>query len=70
MEREEREQIKQLAREIAMQVINDYNANHNKPIKPKSEETAPDLKDKARELLKKCDQKYQKNVLDKLVDND
>lgn len=70
MNREEREEMKLLAKQIAMQVINDYNTNHSKPIKSKGEETAPDLKDKARELLKKCDQKYQKNVLDKLVDND
>ena len=63
MEREEREQIKQLAREIAMQVINDYNANHNKPIKPKSEETAPDLKDRVRALNKK----YQEHIQKKLV---
>ena len=63
MEREEREQIKQLAREIAMQVINDYNANHNKPIKPKSEETAPDLKDRVKALNKK----YQEYIQKKLV---
>ena len=63
MEREEREQIKQLAREIAMQVINDYNANHNKPIKPKSEETGPDLKDRVKALNKK----YQEHIQKKLV---
>ena len=63
MEREEREQIKQLAREIAMQVINDYNANHNKPIKPKSAATAPDLKDRVKALNKK----YQEHIQKKLV---
>ena len=58
-----REEIKQ----IAIEVIKDFMARQQKKVAPT---TAPDLKDKARELLKKCDQKYQKNVLDKLVDND
>lgn len=56
-----------MVKRIAYEVINDYIAKHNKKVAPTN---VPDLKEKARELLKKCDQKYQKNVLDKLVDND
>ena len=59
----DRETVKQ----IAYEVINDYMAKHQKKIAPAN---VPDHKEKAKELLKKCDQKYQKNVLDKLVDND
>lgn len=58
---------REMVKRIAYEVVNDYIAKHNKKVAPA---TVPDLKDKARELLKKCDQKYQKNVLDKLVDND
>lgn len=58
---------REMVKRIAYEVINDYIAKHNKKVAPTN---VPDLKEKARELLKKCDQKYQKNVLDKLVDND
>lgn len=58
---------REIVKQIAYEVIHDYMAKHQKKIAP---ENVPDHKEKAKELLKKCDQKYQKNVLDKLVDND
>jgi len=57
---------REIVKQIAYDVINDYMAKHQKKVAPA---TAPDLKNKARELLKKCDKNYQKNVLDKLIDN-
>lgn len=58
---------KELVKQIALEVINDYMAKQKKePVAPA---TTPSLKDKARELLKKCDQNYQKNISNKLIDN-
>ena len=68
MEKEEREEMKLLAKQIAMQVISDYNANHSKQIKPKGEETAPDLKDRAKALSKKYREHIQKKLVNGLED--
>ncbi len=56
-----------MVKRIAYEVINDYMAKHNKKVAPAN---VPDHKEKAKELLKKCDQNYQKNISDKLIDND
>ena len=56
-----------MVKRIAYEVINDYMAKHHKKVAPA---TVPDHKEKARELLKKCDQNYQKNISNKLIDND
>ena len=58
---------REMVKRIAYEVINDYMAKHNKKVAPT---TVPDHKEKARELLKRCDQNYQKNISDKLIDND
>lgn len=58
---------REMVKRIAYEVINDYMAKHHKKVAPA---TVPDHKEKARELLKKCDQNYQKNISNKLIDND
>ena len=58
---------REIVKQIAYDVINDYMAKHQKKVAPAN---VPDHKEKAKELLKKCDQNYQKNISDKLIDND
>ena len=57
---------RELIEQIVREVINDYVATHG----TKSFATSDKKSDIAKEALKKCNQKYQKNVLDKLIDND
>lgn len=57
---------REIVKQIAYEVIKDYMAKHQKKVAPA---TAPDLRDRAKEALKKCDQNYQKNISDKLIGN-
>ncbi len=58
----EKEEIKRIANEV----IKNYIAKHG--MAPFA--TAKENQNVAKEVLKKCHQKYQKDVLDKLIDND
>ena len=57
---------RELIKQIAQKVVKDYMAKHG--TKPFA--TSDNKSDIAKEVLKRCHQKYQKNVLDKLIDND
>ena len=58
---------REIVKQIAYDVIKDYMVKHQKKVAPAN---VPDHKEKAKELLKKCDQNYQKNISDKLISND
>ena len=58
---------REIVKQIAYEVINDYMAKHNKKVAPAN---VPNHKEKYKELLKKCDKNYQKNISDKLIIND
>lgn len=57
---------KELIKRITQEVIREYVEKYG--TKPFA--TSDNKSDIAKEVLKRCHQKYQKNVLDKLIDND
>lgn len=57
---------KELIKKVTQEVIREYVAKYG--TKPFA--TSANKSDIAKKVLKRCHQKYQKNVLDKLIDND